>query len=218
MKKTIALFLVVAAACGPAVAQYGNVKQKARDVNNRINERHNAAGEGAPPPGYAERYGIRPGTPAPQPAAPAAPAAAPPVAAPAKPSTQQQAATKLKADIAAVRTKGEVSAEDKKQFIEDLQLAVLGKSRPSHTTLTQFTDGFLPVIAAKGTTAANDAKIVQNLVVALNCAGLSGTRTKEIVGEVEGALTRSGAAAPEAGKASEKLGIIMVEIQGGASH
>ena len=124
-------------------------------------KRQNAtAAEGTPPPAppassaYA-RYGIRPGqapgTPAPgtppaeQPGAAAPVAPAPPM----KATAQQQAAAKLKTDIAEARAKSEVSADMKKQFVKDLAAVAQGHIRPSEGSVTRFGESLLANLAGK---------------------------------------------------------------------
>lgn len=207
MNRTLVVLLLTAFCSLHAQAQYSRVKDKARGLDDKINERHNAAENGAPPPGPPPKAGT---------ANPAAPATPPTIVAPAKPSNQQQAATKLKADIAAARARGEVTDEAKKQFAQDMKLAVMGSSQPSPAALTAFADIFLPAVAAKKVSSASDAKLVQNIVISLNCAGLSASRMTEIAGEMESALTKAGAPAPDAAKAAQGLTAIIAEVQGGA--
>jgi hypothetical protein len=208
MKRIIAGLILIAFCSVQARAQYSRVKDKARSLDDKMTERHNAAENGAPPPGLPPKTG---------PAKPAAPAPPQTIVAPVKPSNQQQAATKLKADIAASRARGEVTDEAKKQFAQDLKLAVMGSSQPSPAALTAFTESFLPAVAAKNVSPAGDAKLVQNVVISLNCAGLSASRMAEIAGEMESALTKAGAPAPDAAKAVQGLTAIIAEVQGGAS-
>jgi hypothetical protein len=205
--KRIFVVLLLTAFCGlQAQAQYSRLKDKARNLDDKINERHNAAENGTPPAGPPPKAGA---------ANPAAPATPRPMVAPVKPGNQQQAATKLKADIAAARAQGEVTDEAKKQFAQDLKLAVMGSSQPSAAALTAFTESFLPAVTAKNVTPASDTKLVQNIVISLNCAGLSASRMAEITGEMESALTKAGAPAPDATKAAEGLSAIIAEVQGG---
>jgi hypothetical protein len=212
MKRTVAILLVTALGVLSTPAQYSRVKEKARGFGGQMTERHNGAESGAPPPGTPPRTGTT------APAAPptqATPAVAP---APVKPGTQQQAATKLKADIAAARARGEVSPEAKKQFVQDLQLAALGNSQPTAATLTQFTEQFLPAVAAKNVAATGDAKLVQNIVVALNCAGLSANRMAEITSEVETTLTKAGATTETSAAVGKHLNAIVAEVQSGSAR
>lgn len=208
MKRTIAILLLTAFFGLHAQAQFSRVKDKARNLDDKMTERHNAAENGAPPPGPPPKAGA---------AKPAAPTTPQTIVAPAKPSNQQQAATKLKADIAAARVRGEVTDEAKKQFAQDMKLAVMGSSQPSPATLTAFAESFLPAVAAKNVSPASDAKIVQHIVISLNCAGLSATRMAEIAGEMESALTKAGAPASDAAKAAQGLTAIIAQVQGGAS-
>lgn len=208
MKRTITVLLLIACCGFQAQAQYSRLKDKARNLDDKINERHNAAENGAPPPGLPPKAGT---------AKPAAPAVPQPVVAPVKPGNQQQAATKLKADIAAARAHGAVTDEAKKQFAQDLKLAVMGSTQPSPATLTAFAESFLPAVAARNVSPASDTKLVQNIVISLNCAGLSASRLAEITGEMERTLAKAGAPAPDAAIAGQRLAAIIAEVQGGAS-
>jgi hypothetical protein len=212
MKKIIALLLITAVCAGSASAQNtSRMKDRARSLDDKINERHTKEGDPGPP-------GPAP-TPAPQPGAPA-PATPPPsgqrlVMPPSKPGTQQQAATKLKAAIAALRAKGEVTAEDKKQFTQELKDSAIGSGKPKPESLEKLTDTLLPLIAAKTVLPSSDAKIVQSLVVSLNSGGLSASRMVEIGDEVEAGLTKVGIAAPEAAKVKEQLAVVIADVRGG---
>lgn len=201
MKTHVALLLVLTLTATTVSAQYSRIIQKARSLDDKMTQRHNSA-DGAPPPGVA-------------PAKPGAPATPQPAVAPLKPSTQQQAATKLKADIATARNKGEVSAEAKREFAADLKLAVLGSSRPDAEALQAFAGSFLPTVAAKGVAATGDSRLVQNIVIALNSAGLSASRLGEITSELESTLTKSGAEGAAAAKSGQDLRAIIDQIQSG---
>ena len=202
--------MVVGLLTGRADAQYSRIKEKARALPGQMTERHNAAADGAPPPGLPPKSA--PGQPpAPPPATPVAPVA------PVKPSTQQLAATKLKADLASAHAKGEATDEMKKQFAQDLSAAISGSSRPSPAALAKFGDSLLPTVSAKGVVLTSDAKLVQNIVISLNCAGLSSTRLKEIADELETVLTKSGVPPAEAGIVKQNLAAVAAEVQSGGS-
>jgi hypothetical protein len=211
MKKIVALLLITAVCAGSASAQNtSRMKDRARSLDDKINERHTKEGDPGPP-GTAPAPAPQPGTPA-----PAAPPASPRlVMPPSKPGTQQQAATKLKAAIAALRAKGEVTAEDKKQFAQELKASAIGSGQPKPESLEKLTDTLLPLIAAKNVLPSSDAKVVQSLVVSLNCGGLSASRMVEIGDEVEAGLTKVGVAAPDAAKVKEQLAAVIAEVRGG---
>lgn len=214
MKTLVAVLLSGVLMVGNACAQYAPLKQKARDLPGKMTERHNAAAEGAPPPGLPPKSGA--GQPVPPPGtAPGAPPAA--AAAPIKPSSQQQAATKLKADIAEARAKGEATAEMKKQFVQDLSSAVQGSSRPSAAALDKFGESLLTPLAVKNATPPDDTKLVKAIVVSLNCAGLSAARLQEINDEVQTVLTKSGVSSAAASLVGQNLGAVVADIQSGAA-
>ena len=208
MKSLVAVLLLAILMAGNASAQYAPLKQKARDFGGKMTERHNGAADGAPPPGLPPKPGA---------AQPASPATAQPPAAPIKPSTQQQAATKLKADIAEARAKGEATAELKKQFALDLSAAAQGNSRPSLAALTKFGESLLTVVAAKSITLTDDTKLVKSVVVSLNSAGLSASRLQEINEEVQAVLTKSGVSPGETSLVAQHLGAVVAEIQSSAA-
>lgn len=205
------MLVVAGVLTGSVHAQYSRIKDKARSLPGQMTERHNAAADGAPPanppPGAPSRNA---------PAQPPPPPVAAPVAA-VKPGAQQLAATKLKADLAAAHAKGEATDEMKKEFAQDLAAAISGSSRPSPATLAKFGDSLLPTVAAKEVALTSDAKLVQNIVISLNCSGLSSTRLKEIADEVETVLTKSGVPAGAAGVVKQNLGAVAAEVQSGAS-
>lgn len=210
MKSLVAvLLLAILLMAGNASAQYAPLKQKARDFGGKMTERHNAAENGTPPPGLPPKSGT---------AQPASPATAQPPAAPIKPSTQQQAATKLKADIAEARAKGEATAELKKQFAQDLSAAAQGSSRPSLAALTRFGESLLTAVAAKKITLTDDTKLVKNVVVSLNSAGLSPARLQEINDEVQTVLTKSGVSTGETSLVAQHLSAVVAEIQSSAAR
>ena len=210
MKTWIAILVVAGVLINSANAQYSRIKEKARALPGQMTERHNAAADGAPPPGLPPKNA--PGQPPPP-----ATAAPPAPVAPVKPSAQQLAATKLKTDLAAAHAKGEATDEMKKQFAQDLSAAVSGSRRPSPAALAKFGDSLLPTVAAKEVTLTSDAKLVQNIVISLNCAGLSSTRLKEIADEVETVLTKSGVPPGAAGIVKQNLGAVAGEVQSGAT-
>ena len=210
MKNLAAILLTMVLLAGNASAQYSTAKRMARDLPGKINERHNAAEEGAPPPGLPPKLGAA------QPATP--PAQAPqPVAAPIKPTTQQLAASKLKADITEAHTKGEATAEMKKQFVTDLAAAAQGRSQPSAAALAKFGESLLAALAAKNITLTEDAKMIKAIVVSLNSAGLSAARLQELNDEVQAVLTKAGVPVGEASLAAQNLAAVVSDIQSSAT-
>ena len=216
MKTTALVLLTTFLLVGLANAQYTTPQQRARNVSGRMTEQQNTAAQTDP---YAARYGLKPGPGqppgapppgTPPPAAPAVPAA--PVA-PVTPSTQQVAATKLKADIGEVRGKGEVNADMKKQFVTDLNAVAQGRIRPSSGTVTRFGDSLLTSLSGKSATAAEDTKLVKAIVVSFNSAGLSAARVQELNAEVRGVLTKSGVSATDATLVGEHLAAVVSDLQ-----
>lgn len=210
MKILAAILTVTALLVGDASAQYSSAKRQASSLEGKINERHRAAEDGAPPPGLPPRPGsAQPATPpasAPQP---------PPASAPIKPTSQQLAASKLKADIAEAHKQGAATAELKKQFAGNLAAAVSGSSRPSAAALAKFGDGLLSALAAKNVSLAEDTKLIKAIVTSLNSKGLSATRLQEINDEVQGWLTKAGVPAGDATLNAQNLAGVVAEVQNG---
>lgn len=211
MKTLVPVLLAVALVAGTASAQnVGRLKQKARDLPGKMTERHNGAENGAPPPGPPPK----PGTAQPPSTTPTAPQ---PAAAPIKPTTQQQAVAKLRADIAEVHTKGEATAELKKQFTRDLAAAAQGSGQPAAATVAKFGEGLLTALAAKNVSLADDAKLVKAIVVSLNSVGLSASRQQELNDEIQAVLTKAGVPAGEVSLAGQNLAAMVAEIQSSAA-
>lgn len=205
MKTVVGITMALLVTSVAVNAQYVRAIEKAKQANSQVNQRQNEAlNEGS-------NSAAQPG--AAKPANPQQPATTAPAAAPIKPSTQQQAATKLKADITEAHTKGEVTAEMKKQFATDLGAAAMGSYRPSPAALAKLSDALLPAVAAKNVSHADDAKLVKAIVVSLNSAGLSSSRLQELNDEVQGVLTKAGVPAGDAAVIGQNLAAAVGEIQ-----
>lgn len=213
MKTLLAILTATSLLAGSASAQYSSAKRQAGSLEGKINERHKAAEDGAPPPGLPPKPGSA------RPTAPPAPAAQPPpAAAPIKPTSQQVAAAKLKADIVETRKQGAATAELKKQFAADLAAAVSGSSRPSAAALTRFGDGLLTALAAKDVALTDDTKLIKAIITSLNSKGLSATRLQEINDEVHAWLTKAGVPAGDATLTAQNLAGVVAEIQNGTAN
>lgn len=210
MKTPVAILLTMSLVVINTSAQYSGAARQARGLQGKINDRHNAAEDGAPPPGLPPK----PGT-----ALPAPPAAQPPppVVAPIKPTSQQLAAAKLKADIVEARAKGAVTAEMKKQFFTDLAAAAQGRGQPSVGALTKLGEALLTSLAAKNIALTEDTRLVKAIVVSLNSGGLSATRLQELNDEVQALLTKAGVPSDEASLTGQKLAAVVADIQIGAT-
>lgn len=210
MKTLVAILTVTTLLIGNADAQYSSAKRQAGSLEGKINERHKAAEDGTPPPGLPPKSGSAQTPPPPPPPVPAA--------APIKPSSQQMAATKLKADITAARAKGEATAELKKQFAADLAAAVSGSSRPSPAALAKFGDGLLTALVPRSVALTDDTKLIKAIIVSLNSKGLSATRLHEINNEFQTLLTKAGVAAGDATLAAQNLADVVTEVQNGTAN
>ena len=210
MKTLVAILLTMSLLVSNASAQYSSAKRQARGLESKINDRHNAAEDGAPPPGLPPKPGTA------QPASPTPPTAQP-ANAPIKPTTQQLAASKLKSDIAAAHTNGVATAEMKHQFVIDLASAAQGRSQPSAVALAKFGEALLTSLAAKNIALTEDTKLIKAIVVSLNSAGLYPARLQELNDEVQAVLIKAGVPTGEASVASQNLAVVVSDIQSSAT-
>ena len=128
-------------------------------------------------------------------------------------TTQQQNTTKLKADLAAVRAKGQATPELKQQFAKDLLAAARGSAKPSAYSVDKFTDVLLTAAASKSLSATGDARLIQNLLIAVNSFGLSATRMQEIVNDVQTTLKTAGLTEDNATAISNEFKTLALEVQ-----
>jgi hypothetical protein len=140
--------------------------------------------------------------------------AAPPP--PQKANSREQAIAKLKADIAAVRSKGQATPEMKTQFARDLLSASMGDNQASMATLTKFSNTLLPILATKGVTDAGDARMMQDLMITLNSHGLSSDRIGELGDEVKAALDKAGADATATVPVADNIKAIGADVAAGS--
>lgn len=201
MKTLCAALVVFSVVTGQAFAQAEfAVKQRAKQLSNENNA----------------RQGVAPSSASPQSKAPS-PSSTAETTAPLTAPPQQQSAAMLKADLAAVRAKGQATPELKQQFVKDLFAAVRGSAQPSSSALNKLADSLLTAVATKGFSPTNDTRLVQNIIVALNSAGLSSTRTQEIADEFQASMEKAGVPSGDANATANDLKAIATEVQKGAA-
>ena len=191
MRTTFIILAIVVWSMGSLLAGPQElVKERAKGVRDRNNER-----QGVPP--------------SPPPAQPPASATAPPTArAAAKPTPT----AKIKSDLLAWQSQKAVSAEAKKEFVGNLQTAVRGSKSPSTESLEKLTESLATALAGKSLGANQLSRLVQNINLALNSAGLSEERRDEVAAEVQSDLESAGATPASAATAATDLKAVMISL------
>ncbi|HLP76296.1 MAG TPA: hypothetical protein VK327_05195 [Candidatus Paceibacterota bacterium] len=154
-----------------------------------------------------------------QPVTPAPAAVAPrptPVATP--PNAQQQRVARLKADLAEVRSAGNVTDQVKRNFELDLVAIAQGSHKPSTNSVAALANSLLPALSDRKISAGLNERLMQKLVVLMNCHGLSASRAQEIIEEAKTAMTSCGISTDVAAKIATDLQAIVTEIQTPASQ
>jgi flagellar motor protein MotB len=199
MRTILITFAVLGLLTAQASGQTARIRQRASALANPTNNVQQATNTPPSPPSTSAT--------ASRPATPAAPAV------PLTPTTQQKSAAKLKADLAAVRAKGEATPALKQQFAKDLLAAARGTAKPSAYSTDRFSDVLLTRIADKSVSAGGDAKLIQSMVLAVNSFGLSSTRTQEIVNDLQSALKTAGMADDNVTAVGNEFKTLALEVQ-----
>ena len=191
--KTIACFIVLAAFTVTANAQVNAtlLKNKAKATRN--------ANNGVPPPAAAA---ARPGAPAGAPGVPVGPAA----------TVLSQSIKRLEADIATMKTKPEVTAEQKLKLGNDLLAAAAG-NKPAEDAVRKLADSLGAAIADKKITSQDQAKLARDLHAMVNSASTSPEQTDAIIKDAKEILIVSGVARPAAQAVGADLQAIAAELQ-----
>ena len=194
--KTIPCFIVLAALTLTADAQVNGslLKNKAkntRDANNGL------------PPAAA-----RPGAPAP--AAPSGPTYIVPTAPLA--TVQSQSIKRIEADIATMKSKTEVTAEQKLKLSTDLLAAAAG-AKPSEEAIRKLADSLGLAIANQKITSQDQAKLARDLHAVVNSATTPADQTGAIIKDAKEILIVSGTARPAAQAVGANLQAIVAELQ-----
>jgi hypothetical protein len=189
MKPLIALFalglIARSAFGGPEII----IKQRAKELNNQNNV----------------RQGVTPAQPAaPQAARPAVPTAA---------AAQQQNVAKLKADLAKIKAKSQITTEQKQQLTRDLLGVAQGATKPSSAAVAKLANDLSAAMADKTLGAAEQARLVQDLVGVLNGANISPSQTQAIAADVQAIFQANGLARNEAATIANDLKAVAGEIQ-----
>lgn len=155
----------------------------------------------------------RPGSTTPPPKAPASGPGVP--AAPAANAAQQQAVSKLKADIAVIKSKKEVTPELKAQLKKDLAAATDGATKPAAETLAKLGDDLASALVDKKISSQDVADLATSLAAVLNSAGISTVEIATAVRTTKEILTASGVTKQDIAAVADDLKAIVGELQKG---
>ncbi|GDY19760.1 hypothetical protein LBMAG56_11050 [Verrucomicrobiota bacterium] len=198
--KTISCFIVLVALTLTANAQVNGTLLKNKAKTTRANN------NGTPPP--APAVAARPGAPAP--AAPSGPTYIVPTAPLA--TVQSQSIKRLEADIATMKSKTEVTAEQKQKLTTDLLAAAAG-AKPSEEAIRKLADSLGAAIANQKITSQDQAKLARDLHAAVNSATTPAEQTGAIIKDAKEILIVSGTARPAAQAVGADLQAIIAELQ-----
>lgn len=179
-------------------AQADQIKRRAKDLNQQNNVR-----QGVAPPAQAPAKPVT--VPAPTTARPATPA--PPA------TVQQQHVARMKADLASMKAGTPMTAEQKKQFTNDLLAAARGPKKPSVAAVGKFVNNFATALGGKTLDPAQQSRLAQNLEAVVNSAAMPVTQTDAIAGDVQAILEVSGAKRNDAASVAKDLKALAAELR-----
>ena len=188
MKTTIITTLVVVSALTALGDASSIAKQRAKEAASQNNVRQ---GVGAPP------------------SASQRPAAQQP---PGQPQKSDPLA-RLKADIAGIVANPSASDETKKQLATDMLACARGSNKPGEAAVQKFAASLSAALAGKSIEPSVQARLVQNINLVLNSAGLSEQRTSEVGDDVQAILQTAGVARAMAVNITRDLKAIAEELQ-----
>ena len=193
--KTVSCFIVLAALTITANAQVNGslLKNKAkttRDANNGVPPA-TAARPGAPAPGSGPTYVV-----------PTAPLA----------TVQSQSIKRIEADIATMKSKTEVTAEQKLKLGNDLLAAATG-AKPSEEAIRKLANSLGAAIANQKITSQDQAKLARDLHAMVNSAATPAEQTGAIIKDAKEILIVSGTPRSAAQAVGADLQAIAAELQ-----
>ena len=197
--KKLASFLVLAAFANAADAQVNAtlLKNKAKATRDASNSALNNAGQTAPgavTPGGAGR-----------------PASIAPVN-----TVQTQNLQRIQADIAIIKTKTEVSADQKQKLQHDLLTAAAG-AKPSEDSVRALAESLSAAIVDKKIASADQAKLARDLFSIVNCSAMNAEQTEAVVADAKEVLVVSGATKAVAATVGANMKAIAAELQKGVA-
>ncbi len=179
-------------------AQADQIKRRAKDLNQQNNVR-----QGVAPPAQTPAKPVT--VPPPVTARPAAPV--PPV------PVQQQHVARLKAGLASLKAGTPMTAEQKKQFTNDLLAAARGPKKPSVAAVGKFVNNFATALGGKTLDPAQQSRLAQNLEAVVNSAAMPVTQMDAIAGDVQAILEVCGAKRNDAVSVAKDLKALAAELR-----
>ena len=196
--KTIPCFIVLSALAltltANAQVNGSLIKNKAkatRDANNGVPPAGAAARPGAPAPGSGPTYVV-----------PTAPLA----------TVQSQSIKRIEADIATMKSKTEVTAEQKLKLGNDLLAAAAG-AKPSEEAIRKLATSLGAAIVNQKITSQDQAKLARDLHAVVNSATTPAEQTSAIIKDAKEILIVSGTARAAAQAVGADLLAIVAELQ-----
>ena len=172
---------------GPETA----VKQRAKDLRDRIET----------------QQGVAPS----QPAAPSSPAAPAKPAAPVAP-LPPLSLTHLVSDLAALKSKADITPESKQRLVKDFNAAARGR-KPSAATLEKLAEDLAQAVAGRDMSASQRTRLARNLHVVLNSADTPQADVDNTISSAQATLQMSGVERPQVLAVANDLRAISAELK-----
>lgn len=189
-----ALFALLAVNAFSQGANITIIRERARSVAGQNNAR-----QGAPPPH------------APQAATPVSQNAASTV----QTNATRQIVAKLQSDLASIKTNSVVSSTQKQALIADLNAAAQSAAKPSQDSINKLANDLASALGGRSLSAAEHARLAQNLVLMLNSGSISLARKQEITDDASSLLYNSSSPGAAANVVAD-LKLVAMEVQGPA--
>jgi|ERR1051325_1755067 hypothetical protein len=192
MKLSFALIGTALLAAGNLVAGPDVIiKQRAKELSNQNNV----------------RQGVAP------PTQPTQPAASQTASAPPANPQQQQALTRLKADLAAIKANSQITSEQKQKIANDLIAATIGAAKPSTASAAILAEDLAAAFAEKPLSSASRDRLVLELDAVLNPSKYPQAKMDAIFTDIQAIFQENGAARKNSVKISEEVKVLAAEVK-----
>jgi hypothetical protein len=128
----------------------------------------------------------------------------------------QQAAAKLKADLAKIKPGSQITVPQRQELTRDLLGLVPGSTKPSSASVAKLAADMSAALAQKSVPPAELDRLVQNVVSALGNANMPPSQLQAIGGDVQAIFQNSGVARNAAVQIADDLKAVTGEIRGPA--
>jgi uncharacterized protein YejL (UPF0352 family) len=125
----------------------------------------------------------------------------------------QQAAAKLKADLAKIKPGSQVTIPQRQELTRDLLAVVPGTAKPSSASVAKLAADMAAALAEKARGPAELDRLVQNLVAAFGNANMPPSQLQAIGADVQAIFQNSGVTRNAAVQIADDLKAVTSEIR-----